>query len=154
MWFIIDEKAEMQKCNAVVVLVGRNHLVHNPVLWMNDIRVIETTFILRRVSFFNTRFISSVPPLSEKKSSTILSCGANLKSSMWPWASSSSRTRTGPSSGPGCWRSCGNAKTSSTGDSTGNTKQLNTWTGQWHHVKLRYWIKKAKSVQNYFFFYI
>lgn len=62
-------------------------------------------------------FFRVLPP-SGKRSSTILSCAAIRRSSTWLWACSSSRTRTGPSSGPGCWKSFGSARTSSTGDSS------------------------------------
>lgn len=58
-----------------------------------------------------------VLPPSGRRSSTILSCAAILQSSIWLWASSSFRTRTGPSSGPGCWKSSGNARTATIGDS-------------------------------------
>ncbi len=68
-------------------------------------------------------FIFRVPPPLGKRGSTILSCAATLRSSIWPWASSSSRMKTGPSSGPECWRSCANAKTSTTGDSTKYTEE-------------------------------
>lgn len=51
---------------------------------------------------FDVNFISRVPPLLVKKSNTILSCAATLQSSIWPWDSSSSMMKTGPSSGLGC----------------------------------------------------
>lgn len=61
--------------------------------------------------------IFRVRQLLVRRSSTTLSCGTTMRSSIWLSGSSSSRMRTGHSSGRGCWRSYGDAKIFTTGGS-------------------------------------
>ena len=92
--------------------------------WMNDVKKIilkrdwAHQFWARPRFWLHWHSLFSVPPLLGKRSSITLSCGASLWSSIRLWGSSNSRMRTGPSSGHGCWKSYGNAKTCTTGDSS------------------------------------
>lgn len=73
----------------------------------------ENLQIWARIYFCSFR----VPLRLVRRSSTTHSCAATLQSSIRPWGSSSSTTRTGPSSGRGFSRSYGNAKICTTGGS-------------------------------------
>lgn len=143
-WFIVDEeqwcsswtgteKAERQSCAQFVKLAGTPCYPQDCCAneWMACQSLPTLQRFIRRPRF-DTHLVFRAPPLLEKRSSTTLSCAASLLNSIWPWASSSSRMKTGPSSELGCWRSCGNAKTSTTGGSTDDVQR----TEQWAHLLL------------------
>lgn len=62
--------------------------------------------------------LHSTHPLLGQRSSTTLFCEATLRSSIWPWTSSSSTMKTGLTSGPGFWRNSGGVKICTRGDSS------------------------------------
>lgn len=126
----VDE-IKFDKCRDARTLLRLTRIVCYPDLRassVKDVCIFESSCGSDNASVFRV-----LPPLG-KRSSTILSYAAILQSSICPWVSSSSRMRIGPSSGRGCLKSYGNARTATIGDSTIGKRRLLKSRGRWCNI--------------------
>lgn len=98
------------------MLLSLTRIICYPELQTSPVKDASASILLPSCDSDSGPVFRVLPP-SGKRSSTILSCAAIPQSFIWLSASSSFRTRTGPSSGPGCWKSFGNARTATIGES-------------------------------------